>query len=311
MNIKQAQYMLAVFETGSITNAAKELYISQSSLSQMLKQIEDEIGVEIFNRQVKPIVPTYAGQIYLDTARQMLQLHDALSERLGDIRQESRGKLKIGISRQRGMLFLPLILPVFFEKFPLVEIELEEQGSVTLEKLVLNGNINLAFVTTGSRNNNLEYRLIENETLVLLAGEKSKISENLESGTPINIRDVQNERFVSVKTGHSIRTLQDSLFQENNISPKILLETSNLETAIRVTENCNAVTLCPDVYLLRSLVPRRYGTFFPIKENTHHHHFYLCYRKDIYRPRYMQDMIEIACSCQLPRHTSLQSSSKA
>jgi DNA-binding transcriptional LysR family regulator len=302
MNIKQAQYMLVILETGSITNAAKSLCISQSSLSQMIRQIEEEIGAKIFDRSVKPLVPTYAGQVYIDSARQMIHIHDALSIKLSEINKEIRGKLRIGIAIQRGMLFLPLILPAFFEKFPLVEIELEEQGSITLERSVLYGNINLAFVTTENenKNNDLEYRLIEDETLVLFAGRKSKIAANFEPGAPINIIDARDEMFVAVKPGNSIRTLQDTLFRENGISPQILLETNSLETAIRVTDRCDAVTLCPETYLLRSLSPQYYKTFYPVSDSIHRRFFYLCYRKNAYRPRYMLEMIEIACACSLP-----------
>ena len=69
MNIKHAQYMLTVLQEGNITNAAKKLYISQPSLSQMIKLVENNLGTPIFNRSTDPITLTYAGQRYMDAAR--------------------------------------------------------------------------------------------------------------------------------------------------------------------------------------------------------------------------------------------------
>ena len=78
MNLKQAHYIRTIAQEGSITAAAKKLYISQPSLSQMLKQVEAELGVSLFDRSVSPFRPTFAGEKYLQTAGIIL----AASQRL-------------------------------------------------------------------------------------------------------------------------------------------------------------------------------------------------------------------------------------
>ena len=69
MNLKQAKYVKTIAECGSLTAAAKQLFVSQPSLSQMLRQIEEEIGLPIFDRSVSPIHLTYAGEKYLQAFR--------------------------------------------------------------------------------------------------------------------------------------------------------------------------------------------------------------------------------------------------
>ena len=71
MNIKHAQYMLTVMQEGSITAAAKKLYISQPSLSQMIKLVETNLGTPIFNRSTDPITLTYAGEKYIEAAKDL------------------------------------------------------------------------------------------------------------------------------------------------------------------------------------------------------------------------------------------------
>ena len=87
MNIKHAQYMLTVLQEGNITNAARKLYISQPSLSQMIKLVENNLGAPIFNRNTDPITLTYAGQRYIDAARQVLTINENLKKEIEEITQ--------------------------------------------------------------------------------------------------------------------------------------------------------------------------------------------------------------------------------
>ena len=82
MNLRQALYMKTIAEKGGITAAAKQLYISQPSLSQMLRQIEEEAGVPLFDRSSLSFRPTYAGERYLHAASVLLNTNEILENEL-------------------------------------------------------------------------------------------------------------------------------------------------------------------------------------------------------------------------------------
>lgn len=134
MNLRQAYYIKTIAKEGGITAAAKALYISQPSLSQMLKQIEAEIGMPLFDRSVSPLKPTSAGECYLHAATIMLNTQEILENELQELREENSGRLRLGISMQRSAQLLPAILPDFFADFPHVNLELREAGSTHLER---------------------------------------------------------------------------------------------------------------------------------------------------------------------------------
>ena len=161
MNIKQAQYIQTIASEGSITAAAKKLYISQPSLSQMVRQVEKELGVTLFDRTSLPLRLTYAGEKYLECAHAMIVANDRLENQLQDIRQENSGHLRLGISVQRGMRILPLAMPKFIARYPNVSLELRETGSVRMEDLLRYGEIDLAFAALESTSARFDYRLIE------------------------------------------------------------------------------------------------------------------------------------------------------
>ena len=290
--MKQALYIKTIAECGSITAAAKKLYVSQPSLSQMLRHVEEELGLNIFDRSVSPFRLTYAGERYLEAANTMLAANEQLENQLREIRNEDSGRLRLGISVSRGMQVLPLVIPVFRQKYPNVVLDLTECGSTVLEDELLQGKIDLALAALASTGNSLCYELIEREAIGILAGRGSKIAQRLPSSTPVTIEDAKDDQFVSLTRGHSSRVVQDWLLRKAGIEPNILLQTDSLEIGKRVTLSADAVMILPSIYI-DSYVQAHHGEFFPLAGFEHNRHFYACYRKDAFVPKYMREFIRI------------------
>lgn len=296
MKIKHANYVLTVLREGSITAAAKKLYVSQPSLSQTIKQIEQNLGTPIFDRSGDKLQLTYAGQKYVEAMQQVMMIHTNLVNEIEETKNEMHGRMRLGISVQRGMNLLPAVIPEFVEKYPHVKISLEEHGSDTLERLTMEGVCDIALVTTNPKVNNLEYILIENEQLVLMAAKTTRLAEMHREGTEIDIMAAEREKFVSLRAGHSVRVIQDRLFALHHMDPEILLETNSLEAAKHIAARANAVMICPYVYIVNSQTLLSLTKCYPIRSNGYERHFYLCYRKGLHFTRYMEDFLEIVKS---------------
>lgn len=293
MNMKHIQYVLTVLREGSITGASKKLYVSQPALSQTIKQIEQDLGAPIFDRSTDPISLTYAGQKYVDAAQKMLDIERNLRTQISEMKDEVHGRIRVGISVQRGLQLLPLIIPEFSREYPFVKIELVEHGSDTLERMTSEGHCDIALIATNEKPNKLNYVLIENEQVVLMAARSTQLAHRIPDGTPIEITEAQNEKFVSMKSGHSVRLVQDRLFALHHINPQILMETSNMEAGKHVAARSNAVMLIPQVYVSNSLDLHYRVQCHPILNTDYERHFYLCYRKGLYLPKYMEDFARI------------------
>lgn len=292
MNIKHAQYMITVLQEGSITNAAKKLYISQPSLSQMIKLVETNLGATIFNRNTDPITLTYSGEKYIEAAKQILTINANLAKEIEEIVHEDHGNIRFGIPVQRGMQVLPRILPQFIEMYPHVNIEISEHGSTTVENMILDGSVDIACMTTAPKYDELNYIILENEELVLLTSPNTDLAKRIPSGTPIHITEAKNEKFVSNRPGHSVRAIQDNLFIANNLTPRILIETISIEVEKKVTLACNAVMICPRNYI-EDTPEMRAASIYPILDVETKRHCYICHRKDLYLTKYMKDFIDI------------------
>lgn len=295
MNLKQAQYIQTIAREGGVTAAARKLRISQPSLSQMLRQIEGELGVELFDRGSQPLRPTYAGECYLQAARVMLDASRQLDEQLRQIRQEEGGVLRLGVSIQRLEHLLPRVLPGFYAQFPHVTVRLREAGSADLEQLVLEGEVDLALASTEAVLPGLDYQLLQPESIGILAGEHSALAQTLPTGTAISLDQALDSPFISLKPGHSIRIIQDRLFRELGRRPEILLETDSMAGARRLTLACGCHMLCSDSYLAPG------EAFYPLRGYENRRHFYACTRKDPVLPRYQRAFLDLVRAALLPR----------
>ena len=249
MNEKHMQYVLTVLKEGSFTNAAKKLYVSQPSLSQIIKTAESNLGAPIFDRSTDPITLTPAGQLYVEAARQVTTISTNLRKQVEELSKEEFGTIRLGISVQRGMELLPELYPRFKKRFPHVGLELHEQGSATMEKSVLEGEVGIALLTTFPRHEELVYDLIQEEKLVLIVNRECELAKRIAPGTPIDILEARDETFISSQSGHSVRTIQDSLFITRDMKPKIDLVTISIEVGKHVVAANPVVMACPDSYV--------------------------------------------------------------
>lgn len=293
MNEKHMQYVLTVLKEGSFTNAAKKLYVSQPSLSQIIKTAESNLGAPIFDRSTDPITLTPAGQLYVEAARQVTTISTNLRKQVEELSKEEFGTIRLGISVQRGMELLPELYPRFKKRFPHVGLELHEQGSATMEKSVLEGEVGIALLTTFPRHEELVYDLIQEEKLVLIVNRECELAKRIAPGTPIDILEARDETFISSQSGHSVRTIQDSLFITRDMKPKIDLVTISIEVGKHVVTASPVVMACPDSYVETDNSPDSAYFSYPILGVENPRHFYACYRKDMYLTKYMKGFLEI------------------
>lgn len=292
MNMKQAKYIMTIAELGTVTAASKVLYVSQPALSQMLRQAEEELGMPIFDRSVSPMMLTLAGERYLQTANRIMEADAQLEMQISELKKEHSGRIRLGISVSRAIQIIPRLLPMFRERYPNVQISLSESGSAELEGRLKEGKIDLALAALEPTDPDIEYVLIEKETIGLLSGRDTAIAKRLPSGTPIRLVDAAQESFTSLTKNHSSRLVQDLLFRRYDFSPEILLETESLEVCRRLAMEANACMVIPDAYV-DEYVQHMGGEFFPLIDYENHRHFYACMRKGRFIPSYTRELIKM------------------
>ncbi|NLM44404.1 MAG: LysR family transcriptional regulator [Clostridiales bacterium] len=295
MNLNNARYILTILEEGSLSAAARKLYISQPALSQTIRQVENSLGTPIFDRNVRKLKLTYAGQKYVETARQMLILEHNLRNEINEIQKENTGFLRFGIPKLQGPIILPAVLQKFKKKYPNVMLQIEEKGSSTLEEMIGRGDLDIALARTVKKHNSIAYHLVQKERMGLLAGKGNKIFEQYPNGTELDITDALDESFVYLKEGHSARTFQDKLISERKITLKKLIELDSFETAKQVALDCGAVMITPLSFIMMDAQALNKAHLYPLKGIENSQHTYIIYHKKLYLTQYMKYWIKLIC----------------
>ena len=138
------EYFIAIVECGNLTRASEKLFISQPSLSKYLKRLEENLGVQLFDRNTSPLRLTYAGERYYNYLLDMQRMDKDLHKEFYDISQHERGRIRLGIALWRGACLLPDVFPSFHKEYPEIEIELFEGNSSQMQNALINDNIDLA-----------------------------------------------------------------------------------------------------------------------------------------------------------------------
>ncbi len=252
MNFLNIEYFLVAAKELNFSKAAEKLYISPQSLSTHIAKLENELGVDLFYRD-HPMRLTYAGEILERCGKEILNKKVQILDELRDIADSKRGKLSIGISHTRGLVFLPLILPRFHMEYPGVEMKILEAPTSKLDNALANGEIDLMISLTPFSNENVEsVELCKEEILMLIPDEilNEYFPENQEEVLDrlrknLDFQLIKDCPFLMLHTENRVRVIADRVLNQKLVKPNILLEVENIETLLELSRRGMGITFYP------------------------------------------------------------------
>ena len=305
MNFLHLKYFLLVAEELNITRAAERLYISQQSLSNHISNMERELNVKLFTRSPK-LALTYAGDLLVDTATQILDLHSQYLNKVGDINRHYMGVLRVGISYTCGLAVLPEILPQFRREFPMVEFSMFEGNSSELEDELAHGRVDLIVCFQPIMMEGVEVVPLTQEDLMLVVprsftdqifGDRAEeMRKQFADGADIDA--FQHMPFILIKRGNRTRSIVDQYFSRHFFKPKLILETENTITTLAMAEAGVGITICPELFVKTiHVTAARSSTdkldFFPLTDPSTISRLVVGYRRDRYLSHFGERFIEL------------------
>ncbi|MGF7049879.1 LysR family hydrogen peroxide-inducible transcriptional activator [Paenibacillus sp. DS2015] len=247
MELRQLQYALQIATERNFSRAAEKLHIAQPSLSQQLSKLEKEIGVKLFQRNTSSVELTHAGAAFMEQAQKIVDAVELLHQEMTDISQLRGGKVVIGSMPITGSHLLPYVLPVFRRTYPDIEIALLEDSSMNLEKLTANGKTDLSLLSLPLLEPSLAYEVIGEEKIDLAVPPDHPFALKYANHTlePIQIEELKDESFIVLKKGQGFRKMTLDLCQQAGFEPKVVFESSNMETIQSLVAAGMGITLVP------------------------------------------------------------------
>lgn len=292
MELRQLQYALQIAKEMNFSRAAEKLHIAQPSLSQQLSKLEKEIGVLLFQRNTNSVELTYAGSAFMEQAQKIVDHVEQLKREMGDISQMRKGKLIVGSLPITGSHILPLVLPVFQSRYPEIEIVLVEETSANLEALTSSGQTDICLLSLPIDHSALIYQiLIEEEICLAVPPQHHLASLNNEDNSPIHMSMLKDEPFILLKKGQGFRQITIDLCKGAGFEPRIVFESSNIETVQSLVAAGMGIALVP------RMVTRDRGissapTYFSLAEPRPTRTLVIAYRKGRYLSKAAEAFID-------------------
>jgi LysR family hydrogen peroxide-inducible transcriptional activator len=244
MNFNQLEYIIAVDRYKNFSRAADACHITQATLSAMVKKLEEELDINIFDRKTNPISTTDAGQIIIDAAKKVLIQVQLLSDKAKNIKGKIAGRIRIGIIPTIAGSLLPKIIMPIMEKYPDLELEIHEITTQNIVKQLTTGQIDIGILATPLNIEELEENILYYEALMVYGN----FEEDKQYIMPEEIRE---HKIWLLEEGNCLRDQFIKLchLKKNNQLPHNLkFEASSFESLLCMVDNFSGLTLIPELY---------------------------------------------------------------
>lgn len=241
MELKQLQYFSEVVKQGSFTKAAVALYTSQPSVSNAVKDLEEELGAALLIRSMRKIELTDTGRLLFSCYQQMADLLEKFQQDLDALKTNKSGVVKMGSTSTISTEFFADVIAEFRKKYPDITIKFTENGAAPLKKALLDGELDVIIVHTPVDQALFNYFIFLEGDLRLLVSKNHPLA----ASEKIKWAALINEEFIILPEGYKIRELIVAQCHEKGFSPKIICETANWDFMMEMVEKEQGITILP------------------------------------------------------------------
>src|ERR1700739_571186 len=224
MELHQLRYFCAIVDTGSFSRAARLTHVSQPSLSQQIRKLEDELGARLFDRLGRTVRITELGQTFLPRARAVLRELEAARGDVDEQRDSVGGTITIGVIPTVAPYFLPRHLAAFSRDFPQTQLTVVEEITPVLLERLRAATIDLAILALPIRGHEVATFPILTEPLFAALPKNHRLS-HLHA---ISLKELRSEPFLLLRDGHCFRETAIAACDRARLHPRIVFERGQL-----------------------------------------------------------------------------------
>lgn len=262
MEFHQLRYFLALARERNFTRAAERCAVSQPSLSQQVRKLEEELGEPLFRRARRATVLTPAGERLLPRARRILEEAEGIAEEMGPGPEGVRGSVRLGAIPTVAPYLLPELLRAALGPHPGLEVRLAEETTATLVERLREGELDFAVVSAPfAGEEEMEcVTLCADELLVALPAQHP-----LDTRSRISLRSLSGYPVVLMKEAHCLSGQSRALCESSSVRPRVSIESSQLDTVVSLVAAGLGFSFVPEMarpffrdrgILLRPVAPK-------------------------------------------------------
>lgn len=260
MTLTQLDYLLAVHDTGSFSQAAIKCHVTQPTLSMQIQKLEEELGAIVFDRTKQPIRATALGERILQQARLTVQHSQRISEIVAEDQGELVGEVRLGVIPTLAPYLLPLFLNDFLKKFPRLHLTIEELETQTMVERIRSNTLDVGIAVTPIVDVNIARKVLFYEPFLVYFAKKHALLAKKQ----IDEKDLSVDDVLLLNEGHCFREQSLLLCQNRkhqSLSKQYSFESGSLETLKKLVDQGDTFTLLPYLASQDALDTKRLRAF--------------------------------------------------
>ena len=283
MDLKRLQYFVTVADKGSVSAAARELFMSQPPLSMQIQALEEEMGIPLFDRMGKGMKLTEAGKTLYDRACTLLDLSRSLKNEIQDLRTGTAGTIRMGIVSSLCNSFFFQWIRNFCDQYQNVRLQLHEANTYQLLDMVRTNQVELAFVRTPFSAPDLKIRPFFQERICAVG--QASFFEGVE-GPQLSLKQLSKMPLMLYRRWEKFLY---QTFQAAALSPRVVCINDDARTTLCLAETGLGVGIVPRSILHGSMEGMR---FFPLENPALSSQVCAVFREDVYMSRITRNFLQ-------------------
>lgn len=254
MEIRQLRYFASVAEHLNFTEASRHLFVAQPAISKQIANLENEIGIKLFERDKHSVRLTPAGAVFYEEVKAILEKLDLALKKARDAREGKVGHLNVGFLRSPVRGFFPALIKDFRCQYPDVQIELFPYQTGEILNRLLTGELDIGFtISTGLKNlSDFEIHPLLSYPHCIIMNSDHRLSQK----DCISVSELSNENFIMLERKEAPQTFDFiiEICTAHGFYPKIVKQTSRIETVLLLIDSGEGISILPK-YLLAYATP--------------------------------------------------------
>ncbi|GAA5521878.1 LysR substrate-binding domain-containing protein [Aliifodinibius salicampi] len=242
MELRQFKYLLSIAKEGTLTAAADKLYISQSAISQQVKSMEEELGVQLFDRSGQRLRFTEAGKLLHQRAQRIVKEVDGVKKAIDELEELYRGTLTIGVVQTVNAYLMPRVVSFFSSQFPDIQLKIQELAAPEIEHKVQNHELDVGISFNPTVERSLTFDALFEEDLLLIVNPNHEFAEK----AWMNVNSLDQQKLILLPEGYCTRRIWEDCVLETKISPEVQIEMNTINSLLAALEkNITVGTILP------------------------------------------------------------------
>lgn len=249
MNFQQLEYIVAVDKYRHFLRAANDCCITQATLSMMIKKLEEELEIIIFDRSKQPVVPTETGKEIIAQAKIVLKETAYLKQLANDTKLEVKGQIRIGIIPTLAPYLLPLFLYNLLKNYPQLKVKISELNTNQITEQLENDLLDVGILATPINVEGIkEYPLFYEKLVVFVSDKETMLKKKF-----ILPEEIDVNRLWLLEEGHCLRSQMMNLCElrkKNTDFGNLEYEAGSIESLLKIVEMNNGITVVPELAVI-------------------------------------------------------------